>query len=423
MNISVRKNSALKGALITAASFLMLMIFLAIAGIVHAGNNATPKSGSLITIHDRGLEKVVLSESSTIGDAIKEAGIIVDKNDVVEPALSQKLVSSEYQVNIYRARPVLIEDGNVRQKVVTAFQTPEQIVSVAGISLYPEDKTNMSVVADPSDGVAMKLTVDRAVPFNFNLFGTTSVARTQGETVAEMLAEKNIKLSKDDRVEPGLDTKITSEMTVKVWREGQQTVTVDEPIDFQVQRVENGDMDMSYRAVTTAGVKGSRSVTYVVNIQNGQVVSKKEIASLTTKQPVTQVEVVGVRGQYTSPTENENIAWNFFIGQGYTRIQTAGIMGNLMQENKFRTNGDGIAQWTGGRKAALYSLPYPNNIYTQLNFLQSELNGGYSRVNTALRSATTLTQAVEIFQNQFERCGICMEGNRIQYAQNILASH
>jgi hypothetical protein len=164
-------------------------------------------------------------------------------------------------------------------------------------------------------------------------------------------------------------------------------------------------------------------VTYVITIQNGQEVSRKEIASLVTKQPVTQVEVIGVKGKYTTPTENENIAWDFFISQGYSRVQAAGIMGNIMQESHFKTDGDGIAQWTGSRKAELYSMSNPSNIYTQLNFLQHELNTNYASVNNNLRSATSLTQAVQIFQNQFERCGICMEGNRIQYASNILASH
>jgi len=53
-------------------------------------------------------------------------------------------------------------------------------------------------------------------------------------------------------------------------------------------------------------------------------------------------------------------------------------MGNLMQEHHFNTDGDGLAQWTGGRKANLLSRPEPYNIYTQLDFLMWELNGGYA---------------------------------------------
>jgi hypothetical protein len=98
-------------------------------------------------------------------------------------------------------------------------------------------------------------------------------------------------------------------------------------------------------------------------------------------------------------------------------------MGNLMQEHGFQTSGDGLAQWTGGRKAALMAMPNPYNIYTQLDYLMIELNGGYYRVRDAIKASTTLESATIIFQNQFERCGVCREESRINFARNILASH
>jgi hypothetical protein len=160
-------------------------------------------------------------------------------------------------------------------------------------------------------------------------------------------------------------------------------------------------------------------------MQGGNEVSRKEIASVTTLEPVNQVVVVGMKfkGAYTSPSENETITWNFLLGQGFTREQTAGIMGNLKQEHGFNTTGDGLAQWTGGRKATLMAMPDPYNIYTQLNFLMQELNGPYAKVRDALKASTTVEQATVIFQDQYERCGICAESKRIQFAYDILASH
>src|SRR3990167_9928557 len=40
------------------------------------------------------------------------------------------------------------------------------------------------------------------------------------------------------------------------------------------------------------------------------------------------------------PQNNEDVVWNFLIAQGFTKVQTAGIMGNLKQEHQFRTDGD-----------------------------------------------------------------------------------
>lgn len=424
MNSLIRKSATSFGALVFAVLFLIVMAVIAISGVTYAANSNVPKGGRIITIHDRGTEKVVLSQSATVGDALKEAGIEIDSKDAVEPAVTEKLVASDYQINIYRARPVIIIDGNIRSKVITPYQTASQIASSVGIKLYAEDTTSLNRTSDIiADGAGLQLTIKRATPFEFTLYGKTATVRTQASTIAGMLVEKNIKLGKDDHVLPNSDVAIIEGLAVRVWREGKQTITVDEPVDFEVEKIKDADREVGYLLVTTAGVKGLRSVSYEVIIQDGKEVKRTEIASITIKQTAKQVEVVGAKGEYTTPTENETITWNFLIANGFSENQTAGIMGNLMQEHRFNTTGDGLAQWTDGRKAKLYSKANPNNIYTQLNFLMSELNGGYAGVRDAIKASGSADQAVLIFQNQFERCGLCMQGQRIQYAYNILASH
>lgn len=425
MKSLIRRTTTPFGAIIAAFSFLLLSIVFIIVNQAGA-TNGQQQSGRLITIHDRGVEKVIMSDAATIGDALKEAGIELDSNDSVEPAPAEKLVASEYNVNIYRARPVIIIDGVLQQKIITPYQTAEQIAKSAGITLYPEDVTTLARTDDIiAEGAGLKLTIDRAVAFTFTLYGTTTGARTQGSTVGDMLKEKGIVLSQNDRVLPTADTAFTAGLSVRVWREGKQTLTADVPINFTLSEIQDGDQYVGYRATKTPGQPGTRSVTYEITVQDGQEVGRTEIASITTKEPVAQVDIVGAkyRGAYTTPTENEVISWNFFIANGFTREQTAGIMGNLMQEHRFNTTGDGLAQWTGSRKAALLARPDPYNIYTQLQFLMDELNGGYRSVRDAIRSSGSVVDAVVIFQNKFEKCGICAESNRIQYAFNILASH
>lgn len=124
--------------------------------------------------------------------------------------------------------------------------------------------------------------------------------------------------------------------------------------------------------------------------------------------------------QTPQPLGNERIIWDFLIGQGFTRNQTAGIMGNLQQEHGFQTSGDGLAQWVGGRKARLMAMPDPYSLTTQLSFLIIEMNEGIRGTIVATDDVVAVTR---IFQNQYERCGVCMEVNRINYAYAILARH
>jgi len=90
-----------------------------------------------------------------------------------------------------------------------------------------------------------------------------------------------------------------------LWREGKQTVTVDEPINFEIQKVEDADREVGYREIKTAGENGTRSVTYEVTIQDGKEVSRKEIASLITKNPAKQVEIIGAKHETFGGTCSE----------------------------------------------------------------------------------------------------------------------
>ncbi len=377
----------------------------------------------LVTIHDRGQEQTVVTKATTVRGALQEADIDITSLDVTEPSIDTPMTGGHFNVNVYRARPVVVEDGVSRTQVMTAAQSPAAIARAAHTTLYDEDTTKLARVDDvlADGGAGLKLTIDRATAFTFILYGKPIQARTQTTTVGAMLQEKGVKLGKDDGVSLPDATPISSGMTVSVWRNGVQTVTVEEDIAMPVRQIYDVNQPVGYKQVQTAGKPGKKQVTYEINTQNGKEVSRKEIQSVATAQPTEQVEVVGAKS--TSPAENESIAWDFFIAQGFSRNQTAGIMGNLMQEHGFRTDGDGIAQWTGGRLSALLSRPNPRNIQTQLEFLMYELNGSYSKVKTNLLAASSVEQSVVVFQNQYERCGICAESKRVQFAYEILGRH
>lgn len=125
--------------------------------------------------------------------------------------------------------------------------------------------------------------------------------------------------------------------------------------------------------------------------------------------------------------DNETIAWNFLISQGYTRNQTAGIMGNLQQEHNFKTDdvpgGLGIAQWMGNRRANLMARPDYLNINVQLQFLVDELNSVEGNAKAAILANDSVESATMAFSSKFERCGICKNEQRIQYAYQILGRH
>lgn len=254
-------------------------------------------SGKLVTVYDRGVQRVFMSQEETIGKALEAQGFVLDPRDAVEPARDEEMVAPDYRVNIYRARPVIVEDGAVRTKVMTPYQSTERIVKNANITLYPEDKVQLMRSGEfIDDGAGLVLKIDRAVVFALDLYGKRTTARTYTATVGEMLEDKGIVLGPSDRVSLPLETPVTPDLQVRVWREGKQTVTEDQPIAFATEIVYDADRPLGYRGIQTAGVEGVRSVTYEIEIKDGAEVSRKSIAQIVTGQPKKQQLAIGIKG-------------------------------------------------------------------------------------------------------------------------------
>ena len=137
---------------------------------------------------------------------------------------------------------------------------------------------------------------------------------------------------------------------------------------------------------------------------------------------------------------NPRTAYQFFVQQGLSNIQSAAIVGNLMQESTRSVNpasvqpggrGRGIAQWsTGGRWDtdananvrwfAAQSGRVMQSLQVQLEFVGWELEHRPAYGLAQLRAATTLSAAVNVFSHQFERCGTCNDAARVRNAQQVL---
>jgi hypothetical protein len=146
-----------------------------------------------------------------------------------------------------------------------------------------------------------------------------------------------------------------------------------------------------------------------------------------------------------APHSSPQIAFQFFVGKGLSKVQASGIVGNLMQESTPSMNprsiephgaGRGVAQW--GVKGRWDTSPRDNVLWyarthhtsewaltTQLNFIWYELTTIPSFGLRSLRAATTVAQATRAFMTHFEACltGKCEERQRLGYAQRVLRAY
>ena len=296
--------ASLLGAAICLLALILLFVGVAAQAISHEPELAPGQR--VVTIYDQGEKRSVITEADTVGDTLERANISLSAGDIVEPAVGTQFNTTDFTVNIYRAKPVMIVDGMRREHVLSPHSTPRDIVKNSETKLYEEDIVSMNRSQNPLvDGPGVQVTIDRATPLTLVLYGEKTTMRTQGETVADLLAEKEIVLAADDTLSVAESTEITEGMTVEIWRNGVQTVTEEQEIDFSVRTIQDADKDPSYKEVQTPGKKGKKSVTYEITMRNGEEIERKEIQSVELNAPVEEVVVVGAKFNYTGGPLNE----------------------------------------------------------------------------------------------------------------------
>jgi uncharacterized protein YabE (DUF348 family) len=294
-----------------ASGILVFFAFILFAVETKNADAASNQGQHLITIYDRSQQTTILTNAENIEGALKDANINLDPNDIVEPGLKETLVASSYDVNIYRARPVTIIDGNIHRKIMTAYQTPVQIAAVAGIKLYDEDKTEMLLsdnIAVSGAGLEMKIT--RAKSVSVNMYGKLINLRTQAKNIEGFLSEKSVELGQADKLSLPLSTEIVEGLTFSIWREGVQTIAQEESIQFDTEIIKDANRYVGYREVKSSGTLGTKNVTYEVSILNGKETSRSVIASVVMKNPVAEIVVVGTKYNGPQPSlSDEQIGW------------------------------------------------------------------------------------------------------------------
>lgn len=242
-----------------------------------------------------GQKETIPTRAVNVRDLLKRLDIELHEGDVVEPALDTRITSDEFRVNVYRAKPVTIIDGDERIQAFSAATTPRSIAAQAGVNVFPEDAIEY---ADAQDAIreqvlGANLIIDRATPVQFFLYGTSTTVRTHATTVGDLLTEKGIVLAATDTVSPAANTPIKRDIEIQINRQGTKTATETEEIAFEIEYIDDDSLSFGTIAVRQEGSPGSKLITYQIELENSVEVGRKKVQELINKQPVKRIVARG----------------------------------------------------------------------------------------------------------------------------------
>lgn len=139
---------------------------------------------------------------------------------------------------------------------------------------------------------------------------------------------------------------------------------------------------------------------------------------------------IGGGGMGRADPGSEREAMDFFMSRGWTKEQSAGIVGNLIAESSLKTNnvGDGgraygLAQWHPDRQERfkrIYGKDIRESSFKeQLAFVDWELNNAESKAGNLLRMSSDAGQAAAIVDQYYERSAGFHRQKRINTANRL----
>lgn len=327
---------------------------------------ALADSSRVVSLFYDGQKKVFTTDQSTVKDVLQRADVTLASDDLVEPKTDTVIPPGLFNINVFRARPVIIIDGSSVVRTRSPFENPKLIATTAGLQVYPEDEYESAVVTDFVDDrtIGQRLVIKRATPVSLVADGKVTLMRTQAKTIGAFLADKNVALGEKDTVSPARNLPLTQNLRINITRVSEVVVAKDEVIPKSTKTETDPNVAKGTSTVKIEGTDGHRHVTYRIHYNDGVEIARETLKVEGQVEPVAKVLVVGTKVFFAGSVEY----WRPFVVDA---AAANGVDPNLMLAiMKCESNGNANA--SNGSHFGLYQYAMatwtgsggtPSNIY------------------------------------------------------------
>ena len=169
---------------------------------------------------------------------------------------------------------------------------------------------------------------------------TTTVRKTTYKKVGDILKELNITLGANDRVTPDLNKEVATVDTIKIVRDGKATEVKKEEIKFETKEEKDDSKYVDEKVTKVEGKNGEKEVTYNVVRENGKEISREVVSEKVLTEATAKVVVVGTKQR---PAEQKASSQATTSSQSYLAQSYSSAGGSVRLSNGNTAGADGAA--------------------------------------------------------------------------------
>lgn len=200
----------------------------------------------------------------------------------------------------YRLNHVTVtEDGQTVTKFTTFKSDEKELLEAAAVQTAPGD-----VVSVSKEKRNITIAVKRAFPVEIVCADeTVTVYANTGDTVADVFAKAKLEYADEDSLSLSPEKQVERGMEIKFTRRTYKNVTVEESIPFETVTEKSDALPVGETKIRQEGKKGTRALTYRVQYEDGEEVSRSLVSEEVTVQPKKCIKLEGTRAAEKTTTE------------------------------------------------------------------------------------------------------------------------
>jgi uncharacterized protein YabE (DUF348 family) len=193
------------------------------------------------------------------------------------------LRSEPLQLRLTRAVPVTVHEGGLPYEIDTTADTVGEALRQAEVVLYMGDRVQPSLGSRVTP--SMDVYIERSVPVTLQADGIRSKTRTQAKTVGDALSDLGVVVAGMDRVEPPLDTALYDNIKISVTRVHEDVEVEEEIAPYDTVFVADPNLAIDTQQVVDPGANGITRSRFRVRYENGEEVARVLEDTWTAQEP------------------------------------------------------------------------------------------------------------------------------------------
>jgi uncharacterized protein YabE (DUF348 family) len=243
-------------------------------------NNIQLKRGDRVWLND-----ALVTPNASLPTSAYSLALARSTSSAADPATPR--------IRVQRAIPLLLNDSGLTSTLYSIAPTIGEALRQAGVLVYLGDEITPDLGTPLTPGY--QVYIRRSRPASISVDGRLIQTRTRADNVAGLLAQAGVELISKDYTLPGATSPVQDGMNVQVVRVRETLITQTESIAFETKWLPNPALEIDQREVAQQGEAGAKNRLIRITSENGKETSRSIDREWIAREPTTKIINYGTK--------------------------------------------------------------------------------------------------------------------------------